>query len=178
MQAGETFSKALNRLGFYSLMYPEYPSRIRGGDNSVLVVFSKEKYVAPVEKIDFLLAFGKENYRRHKSEGCEGFKGFEGEELGLIKIAKELGNPLVANTAGLGFIFKFLGFELKVLEEQINEEFKNKEEIKKINLEAARKGYEIGMGMRNERCVGKWEVRSDCSMNISPTFPNLPKFGI
>jgi len=34
MQAGETLSKALNRLGFYTLMYPEYPSRIRGGDNS------------------------------------------------------------------------------------------------------------------------------------------------
>ncbi|PJC29109.1 2-oxoacid:acceptor oxidoreductase subunit alpha, partial [Candidatus Shapirobacteria bacterium CG_4_9_14_0_2_um_filter_40_11] len=143
MQAGETLSKALNRLGFYTLMYPEYPSRIRGGDNHVLVVFSEEKHVAPVEKIDLLLAFGKENYRNHKNEGNEGFQGYEGEELGLMKIAKELGNPLVANTAGLGLIFKILGFELKALEEQIEEEFKEKEAVKKINVDAAGKGYEI-----------------------------------
>jgi len=143
MQAGETLSKALIRLGFYTLMYPEYPSRIRGGDNHVLVVFSSEKYLAPVEKINLLLTFGRENYRKHENEGDEGFEGYEGEEIGLKEIAKELGNPLVANTAGLGFIFKVLGFELKVLEEQIREEFKGKEEILKLNLEAAEKGYEI-----------------------------------
>lgn len=144
MQAGETLSKALNRLGFYALMYPEYPSRIRGGDNNILVVFSLEKYLAPVEKIDLLLAFGKENYRKHENEGRKGFRGFEGEEIGLNKIAKGLGNPLVANTAGLGFIFKVLGFELNVLEEQIKEEFKEKKEILKLNLEAAKRGYELG----------------------------------
>ncbi len=144
MQAGETLSKALNRLGFYTLMYPEYPSRIRGGDNHVLVVFSWEKYIAPVEKINLLLAFGKENYRKHENEGDEGFEGYEGEEMGLNGIAKELGNPLVANTAGLGFIFKVLGFELGILEEQLKEEFKGKEEILKLNLEAAGKGYELG----------------------------------
>ncbi|MGB9637476.1 MAG: 2-oxoacid:acceptor oxidoreductase family protein, partial [Microgenomates group bacterium] len=154
MQAGETLSKALNRLGFYTLMYPEYPSRIRGGDNNVLVVFSEEKYLAPVEKVDLLLAFGKENFQKHESEGREGFKGFEGEEIGLNKIAEELGNPLVANTAGLGFIFKVLGLRLEFLEEQIQEEFKDKKQIKKLNLEAARRGYKVGV--RSE----KWEVGS------------------
>lgn len=153
MQAGETLSKALNRLGFYTLMYPEYPSRIRGGDNHVLVVFSSEKYIAPVEKINLLLAFGRENLKRHIGE-LEGLKpsfakasegkGFEGEEIGLNEIAKELGNPLVANTAGLGFIFKTLGFDIGILEEQLKEEFKGKEEILKLNLEAAGKGYELG----------------------------------
>ncbi|PIS14899.1 hypothetical protein COT64_00250 [Candidatus Shapirobacteria bacterium CG09_land_8_20_14_0_10_39_12] len=144
MQAGETLSKALNRLGFYTLMYPEYPSRIRGGDNCVLVVFSNEKYLAPVEKIDFLLAFGKDNYQKHQNESNREAKGFEAEELGLIKIAGELGNPLVANTAGLGFIFRSLGFEPKVLKEQVEEEFKDKEAIKKLNLEALKRGYELG----------------------------------
>ena len=155
MQAGEVLSKAFNRLGFYTLMYPEYPSRIRGGDNHVLVVFSSEKYIAPMEKINLLLAFGKENYRRHESElewpastsprlQPRRGGGFEGEEIGLNEIAKELGNPLVANTAGAGFIFKVLGFDIGILEEQLKEEFKGKEEILKLNLEAARKGYELG----------------------------------
>jgi len=172
MQAGEILSKALNRLDFYTLMYPEYPSRIRGGDNNVLVVFSSEKYIAPVEKIDLLLAFGKENFRRHEEEVEPAFAeassdakaladksagkgGYEGKEIGLARIAEELGNPLVANTAGLGFIFAVLGFELKVLEEQIKEEFKEKEGILKLNLEAARRGWELGQGKGEAASLGK-----------------------
>jgi len=163
MQAGEILSKALNRLGFYSLMYPEYPSRIRGGDNHVLVVFSSEKYLAPVEKIDLLLAFGKENYERHLGEIREiGEKrGFEAGEIGLEEIAKKLGNLLVANTAGLGFIWRILGFELGILEEQIKEEFWGKPEILKLNLEAVEQGYKIGVGVGSEKWVEKWEVRSE-----------------
>ena len=171
MQAGETLSKALNRLGFYTLMYPEYPSRIRGGDNNVLVVFSEEKYLAPVEKVDLLLAFGKENLQKHlgeirpaspakRGEEIREKQGFEAGELGLDKIAKDLGNPLVANTAGLGFIFKTLGFDIEALEEQVEEEFKGRGEILKLNLEAARRGYEIGVRVGSGKCVEKWEVRS------------------
>lgn len=157
MQAGETLSKALNRLGFYSLMYPEYPSRIRGGDNSVLVVFSEEKHIAPVEKIDLLLAFGRENYERHIREigDIGGIRDFEAGALGLEKIASELGNPLVANTAGLGFIFKILGFDIGALEEQLKEEFKRKEEILKLNLEAVRRRYEMAGEIGGIREIGK-----------------------
>ena len=147
MQAGETLSKALNRLGFYTLMYPEYPSRIRGGDNHIQVVFSSEKYIAPSEKIDLLLAFGKENYKTHskEQEGSEETKGqgkYEAGEIGLNKIAEELGNPLVLNTAGLGFIWKILGLEIKVLKEQLSEDFADKEEIKALNIKAAEMGFE------------------------------------
>lgn len=174
MQAGETLGKALNRLGLYTLMYPEYPSRIRGGDNSVLVVFSKEKYIAPVEKIDLLLAFGKENYERHAGEIRErgeigGRSEFEAGEVGLTEIAKNLGNPLVANTAGLGFIFKVLGFDLKALGEQIAEEFKEKEEIKNLNLEAARRGYERGGGRRERRERGERREIANFSGNEALT---------
>ena len=176
MQAGEILSKALNRLDFYTLMYPEYPSRIRGGDNNVLVVFSSEKYIAAVEKIDLLLAFGKENYERHKGEvGGPAFakatagKGgkYEAGELGLNKIAKKLGNPLVANTAGLGFIFRILGFELRILEEQIKEEFGKNQEILKLNLEAVRKGYEVGVS------CGLWDVGRVVRVRVGKTIVNL-----
>lgn len=143
MQAGETLSKALNRLGFFTLVYPEYPSRIRGGDNHIQVIFSTERFLAPEEKFDLLLALGEKNYEIHKNELVDGGKGFEGEEIGLYKIAEELGNPLVANTAGLGFLWGVLGFDLKYLKEQIEEDFVGKETIKELNLKAAEKGYEI-----------------------------------
>lgn len=144
MQAGETLSKALNRKGFYTLMYPEYPSRIRGGDNHIQVVFSTEKFLAPQEKIDLLLAFGKKNFEEHKKEGNENFVGFEGSEIGLDKIAEELGNPLVLNTAGLGFIWAVLGLELNILVEQLAEDFADKGTIRDLNIKAAKSGYEIG----------------------------------
>ena len=144
MQAGETLSKALNRLGFYTLMYPEYPSRIRGGDNHIQVVFSTEKFLAPQEKIDLLLAFGKKNFEEHRKEGSENFVGFEGSEIGLDKIAEELGNPLVLNTAGLGFIWAVLGLELNILAEQLAEDFADKEMIRDLNIKAAKSGFEIG----------------------------------
>jgi len=91
MQAGETLSKSLNRLGFYTLMYPEYPSRIRGGVNQVLVIFSNQKEISPTNKYDLVL-------------------DFSSEKIGLAEIAKKLGNSLVANSAGLGFIYKTFGF--------------------------------------------------------------------
>jgi len=155
MQAGETLSKALNRLGFYTLMYPEYPSRIRGGDNHIQVVFCSEKFIAPFEKIDLLLALGKENYKAHVNEGGEGFKSYEGGEIGLNKIAEELGNPLVLNTAGLGFIWKVLGFKIDVLREQLAEDFADKEEIKALNIKAAEKGYERAREIREIRKIGE-----------------------
>lgn len=141
MQAGETLSKALNRLGFYTLMYPEYPSRIRGGDNNIQIVFSKEEFLAPQEKIDLLLAFGPPPSRLWRDSG----KGKEvnGSEVGLEKIVEELGNPLALNTAGLGFLWGVLGFEIKPLLEQIKEDFSGKKDIAGINVKAAGKGYEL-----------------------------------
>lgn len=144
MQAGETLSKALNLLGYYTLMYPEYPSRIRGGDNHVLIVFSDQNNLSPTEKINLLLAFGKQNFEEHKKEAGENFFGFEAQEIGLLKIGQELGNSLVANTAGLGFVFKVLGFDLKTLQETIKSEFNKKPEILKLNLLAVQKGYDLG----------------------------------
>jgi 2-oxoglutarate ferredoxin oxidoreductase subunit alpha len=144
MQAGATLSRALNRLGFYTLVYPEYPSRIRGGDNHIQVVFSPQKHFAPEEKIDLLLALGRANFEAHKTEGSKDFLGFEGGQIGLNEIAKELGNPLVVNTAGLGFLWGVMDFELKALEDQLAEDFKEKKEVRELNVKAAQMGYRLG----------------------------------
>ncbi|HUW24658.1 MAG TPA: 2-oxoacid:acceptor oxidoreductase subunit alpha [Patescibacteria group bacterium] len=142
MQAGETLSKALNRLGFFSLMYPEYPSRIRGGDNHVQVVFSSRQFLSPQEKVNLLLAFGLDNLLAHQDEVIEGGLNFEAGDIGLGGIADKLGNPLVANSAALGFLWAVLGFDLPVLKEQLAEDFAEKKTIKDLNLKAAVAGFE------------------------------------
>ena len=144
MQAGETLSKALNRLGFFSLMYPEYPSRIRGGDNHVQVIFSSQQFLSPQEKVNLLLAFGLDNLLAHQDEVIEGGLNFEAGDIGLEKIGKDLGNPLVANSAGLGFLWAVLGFDLNVLKEQLTANFGGKEAVRDSNLRAAEAGYEKG----------------------------------
>ncbi len=143
MQAGETLSKALNRLGFFSLMYPEYPSRIRGGDNHIQVVFSEEPFLSPQEKVNLLLAFSPAHLLIHKDELSQGGLAYEATDVGLDQIPKKLGNPLAINTAGLGFLWAVLGFDLEVLKEQIKEDFAGKEEIKDLNLKAVEEGYSL-----------------------------------
>jgi len=147
MQAGETFSKALNRLGFFTLVYPEYPSRIRGGDNNIQVVFSSQPALSPSKEIDILLAFGQKNFKAHQKELKKNGLQFEGSVLGLDKIAQELGNPLVMNTAGLGFLWAILGLDLEVLRNQVTEDFSD-EKIRELNLKAVEKGFEKGLGRK------------------------------
>lgn len=157
MQAGETLSKALNRFGFYTLVYPEYPSRIRGGDNHIQVVFSDKQALSPQLTMDLLLAFGKANYEAHLPEVDKEGKSFEASGVGLDQIAKELGNPITINTAGLGFLWAILGFEREVLLDQIKDDLQSKETLLDLNLQAALKGFDKA-------------VREDLSVQA-----NLPK---
>lgn len=144
MQAGAILGKALNRVGFFSLVYPEYPSRIRGGDNHLQVVFSTESFLSPQEKINFLLAFGKKNLTAHLAELTHDGQAFEAAEYGLEDIARELGNPLTTNTAGLGLLWGVLGLPLAALEKEIQESLSEKEAILTLDLKAVRLGYEKG----------------------------------
>jgi len=135
MQAGETFSKALNRLGFYTLVYPEYPSQIRGGDNNIQIVFSSQPVNSPQEKIDLLFAFNDTCLKNHQKEVKKGGLVFNFSQLG-ITIEEEL----VKNSASLGFIWSVLGFDLKVLQKQLEEDFGGKQSLLKSNLDACQKG--------------------------------------
>jgi len=151
MQAGETFSKALNKLGFYTLVYPEYPSQIRGGDNNIQIVFSSESVGAPQEKIDLFLAFNEICLNNHKNEVKKEGLIFDYEKLG-IKVEQEL----VKNNAALGFLWKTLGFDLTVLKKQLKEDFKNNQKILELNLKAVGMGYGKGevAPLRPERSRG------------------------
>jgi len=148
MQAGETLSKALNRLGFFTLVYPEYPSRIRGGDNHIQIIFSSQEALSPQQKIDLLLALSPAHLQAHAAELAKNETGFESEKIGLKEIARSLANPLVENTAGLGFLWAVLGFELGVLKSQLKKDFASKKNILNLNLRAAQKGYEKGKSQK------------------------------
>jgi len=139
IQAGETFSKALNRLGFYTLVYPEYPSRIRGGDNNVQIVFSPEKVFAPQTKIDLLLAFDQQCFSNHEKEVKKG-----GLAVDFSKVDLKIEQDLAKNSAALGFLWKILGLDIGALQKQIKEDFKVNQNILELNLKAVETGYGRG----------------------------------
>lgn len=142
MQAGETFSKALNRLGFFTLVYPEYPSRIRGGDNHIQIVFSSEKVFSPRQEVDLLLAFNKSCLAAHINELAKKGLAFDSEKVGIEEITKKE-DGLAKNTVGLGFLWSVLGLDLQVLEDQLIEDFGQNRKVLDLNLKATKKGFRL-----------------------------------
>lgn len=148
MQAGETLSKALNQLGFFTLVYPEYPSRIRGGDNNVQVVFASENINCVPQKSNVLMVLAKENLKLHQKNVTDRKNIFDAEALGLRQIAQQLGKEILINSAALGYLWKTLGLPICDLEEQLKIDFQN-EQIFYLNLKAAEAGYLKGQATFN-----------------------------
>lgn len=65
---GYTLQKGLQRLGFYSFGYTEYPSLIRGGHNTYQVSWADSPVHSIDNKINVLVALNKESIDLHSSE--------------------------------------------------------------------------------------------------------------
>ncbi|WP_027340641.1 2-oxoacid:acceptor oxidoreductase subunit alpha [Halonatronum saccharophilum] len=163
------FSKVFFKSGFYVHTSKDYESRIRGGHNFMRIRVSDEKkLLAPKVEEDILLALNEETLELHqdlvKDDGVIVFDGeldIEGKEVISIeasKIAKDLSNGRVSNTVFVGVVLKFLGFDLKIAQEVLNQYFRRAEEIKELNLEALRKGYEL---VEKRRDLPEVEAKGD-----------------
>jgi len=144
MQLGELLCTALNKAGFFTLTYPEYPSRIRGGDNNIQIVISSQEDIAPREKVDAVFSFDKSLEIAHKSDLRTGGISFNAVSAGINMIPAVVENSIVGNSALAGFIWKYLSQDLNVLEDIIKAIFETR--YTKANLEAARAGYSLFQG--------------------------------
>src|SRR3989344_6550083 len=66
MTTGTVISKIATRSGYHIFSYFEYPSLIRGGHNTVEVVFSDEEITAPKWIVDMLVCLNKATFDLHK----------------------------------------------------------------------------------------------------------------
>lgn len=141
MLLGEILGAALNKAGFYSLIYPEYPSRIRGGDNNVQIVISENKEISPKRKVDaiFLLESSLRNF--HVDDLSDSGKVYDAQELGLDELSCVKENKIVKNTAMLGFIWKMVGQSKESIIETISE--KVEEKYFEINKKAVIEGFNL-----------------------------------
>ncbi|WP_308553437.1 2-oxoacid:acceptor oxidoreductase subunit alpha [uncultured Peptoniphilus sp.] len=144
------FNKVLQRSGYYVYTTSDYRSRVRGGHNFFQIRFSDKEISSPRRGLDVIFALNEETLERHLdrlNEGgvsfCdEGIEGFEGtKKYDLVKKAKELGNPKMISTIGLGMLLGKLKIDVKVGEEVVRETFK--EGLIEGNIKALDYGYSI-----------------------------------
>jgi len=146
MQLGEVLSLALNKAGFYTLAYPEYPSVIRGGDNNIQIVISPNANLSPRKEIDILFALDETLLDAHRDEVKKDGFIFDGQTLGLDELGAVKENPIVKNTVAAGFIWKTLSQDLDILLAAIKESMDEK--YVDLNLKAAQSGYNLESAKR------------------------------
>ncbi len=137
-------ARALKNGGYNLFATKEYMSRIRGGANSTEIRVSSERVSAYTERIDILIALGKEPSSHVKKRITPGTLVITGDPF--EKIAKEAGNPIYLSSAASGFVCGLLGIESGIMTDIIEKQFENKsDEIRDKNREASLGGYKMGL---------------------------------
>lgn len=166
-------SRVLNKQGYYTFNYRDYPSLIRGGHNFNILSISDKKIGSYESKLDFIIALDEKTVELHKPEL---------KKTGTIIDCNEfcdIGRN--ANIAQAGALIKILGISKEDLIEEIKKEFgENKESIT-----AAEKGYNNKEGKFNlERLKNRIVIMSgsngiskgaiDSGINLYIAYPMTP----
>ena len=148
--AGLSIAGLFSRLGYYTYMYFDYPSLIRGGHNFAIIRASEKKVRAHRTPVDVLLAFDQksvDNHRERVHDGttiiydASGAVKADGYGLPLDRIIKEeKAPPITKNSAMLGALARVAGIEPAVYEDVLRATVPAKH--LEANLRVARRGYD------------------------------------
>jgi len=148
-RAGQVIAKLFTRMGFYSYMYYDYPSLIRGGHNFSVVRIADHPIGGYRDGIDVLLALDATTIKRHRPSVRKGgvvlynadlIHSAEGTAVPLQSIVTgEGGSPVMANTCIIAAFCKSAGISWDYVEDVLRSELSY--EIEK-NLRIARRGYD------------------------------------
>ena len=178
MTTGRLMVKCFTRGGYNAVGYPEYPSLIRGGHNTVQVRISDKPVNSPVQTPDLVIALNKDAIFYHMNSMSPGgmiiydqlidaskFKvrpDVKMHPLPLSKLTQEAGGTeQMKNTAALGAALAAVDYPFEILEGIMKDEFKRKgEEIIKKNVGAAKAGYDY-VKQNNISCYKSVKKLSD-----------------
>jgi 2-oxoglutarate ferredoxin oxidoreductase subunit alpha len=152
-------TKLLKMEGYHVFATKEYMSRIRGGSNSSEIRASSRRVAAYLDRMDLLIPLDKgaiPHLRRRISQQTVilGDKEKIPTELPLIdiplsRIASEIGHIVFSNIVAVGAVAGLFGIDLENLNRLLRQYFSAKSaEVVQKNLEAARRGHEIGLELR------------------------------
>jgi 2-oxoglutarate ferredoxin oxidoreductase subunit alpha len=157
--AGEIVTKVFSRSGLYVSTYNGNQSVIRGGHVWFHIHVGESRVYSLGYGIDFLVALTQQAYDEHYQNVNEGGAivydsstvkahdapvGVNLVDAPLVKTALKYDKrPIMKNTVAIGVIAGLMGLDFKVVGDVIGEQFARKPDVQKLNVEAARDGYEF-----------------------------------
>ncbi len=164
----EILTHALKRSGYHVYANKGYMSRVRGGINTTEIRVSSKPVRAFVKRIDILVPFKQgvlswvENRLSETTVVLGERENVEETfldkvnlvEVPLTKMALETGSQLYLNTTAAGLIVGLFHGDFEAVEEHIRKRFESKgENVVKKNIEAAKKGYDLGVKLCEEGTI-------------------------
>ena len=206
--------QVLKRSHFHVFATKEYMSRVRGGSNSTEIRVSSKRARAYVDKMDILVPFHAgaiDHVRKRISPKTMIFAdpqivpessptlACERMNIPFLRIAEELGSRLYLNIIAASVVLGIFQIDLEFISEFIRQYFSRKgEEIIQKNLEAVRRGHEIGRDisqsgrfrleispdpqladeilLNGAEAVGLGALAGGC--NFLPSYPMSPSTGV
>ena len=161
----QILARCLKLSGFHVFATKEYMSRIRGGSNSTEIRISSKRVSAYLDRIDILIPFHQgaikhvekritpETIVLGDKEIISKDSPLEVKEfidIPFSKIASDIGGRIYVNIIAAGVVLGTVGVEQHLLTNFIREFFSKKsEDVIKRNIEAIKKGYEVGTQILN-----------------------------
>ncbi|MDA3900724.1 MAG: 2-oxoacid:acceptor oxidoreductase subunit alpha [Spirochaetes bacterium] len=158
--------------GYHICATKEYESRVRGGSNSTQIRVSDHQITAFVDRIDLLIPFNVDAYNHSKNRLSSSSKLITDPaneiditeleksqiiEVKLQEIAKEIGNPIYANTIIAGIIIGLFSADKEAAGKLLDSKFNKKgESVVNSNIEAFNSGFAIG-----EKITGSGDFKHD-----------------
>lgn len=171
----QILARCLKLSGFHVFATKEYMSRVRGGSNSTEIRISSKRVSAYLDRIDILIPFHqgaiKHVEKRITPETIVlGDKEIISKDSPLevkefidvpfSKIASDIGGRIYVNIIAAGVVLGTVGVEQHLLTNFIREFFSKKsEDVIKRNIEAIKKGYEVGTQILNSGKI-EFTIRS------------------
>jgi 2-oxoglutarate ferredoxin oxidoreductase subunit alpha len=157
--AGNTLALSVARQGQAVYAYNAYQSVIRGGHSWLRLRISAKKPLNHGDQVDALIALNQDTLDRHLQELVAGgaalynstklhpsYEPPKGVQLcplpvpDLTPAYKDL--PVMQNTVAVGAVIGLMGLDFRGLESVLESTFAKKPQVVKINLEAAKAGYD------------------------------------
>lgn len=160
LSAGAFIEQIFYKKGFYTFMWNEYPSLIKGGHNAVMIRVSDIPVMAPHARTDILLALDEPTIEIHEEEmSSEGVIIYDAQAIKrevsvrphqgqdffafgvpLTDISKNIDKSTrYVNTAGIGALQAILNLKIQTFEDLLTEKFQKKSQaIVDKNITAVR----------------------------------------
>ncbi|HDZ26463.1 MAG TPA: 2-oxoacid:acceptor oxidoreductase subunit alpha [Candidatus Aminicenantes bacterium] len=161
--------------GFHVFATKEYMSRVRGGSNSTQIRISSKRASAYLDRIDILIPFHQGGIKhvekritpetiilgdREVISKDSPLEVKEFIDIPFSKIASDIGGRIYVNTIAAGVVLGTIGVEQHFLTNFIREFFSKKsEDVIKRNIDAIKKGYEVGTQILNSGKI-EFTIRS------------------